>query len=63
MTLLGPNSVQKRPKISKTKMESNFQKVEKSKNVNPKINQKYKSEILVKMTNKEFPESHSTLGK
>ena len=63
MTLLGPNSVQKRPKISKTKMESNFQKVEKSKNVNPKINQKYKSEILVKITNKEFPESHSTLGK
>ena len=58
MTLLGPNSVQKRPKISKTKMESNFQKVEKSKNVNPKINQKYKSEILVKITNKEFPESH-----
>ena len=63
MTLLGPNSVQKRPKISKTKMESNFQKVEKSKNVNPKRNQKYKSEILVKITNKEFPESHSTLGK
>ena len=63
MTLLGPNSVQKRPKNSKTKMESNFQKVEKSKNVNPKINQKYKSEILVKITNKEFPESHSTLGK
>ena len=63
MTLLGPNSVQKRPKISKTKMESNFQKVEKSKNVNPKINQKYKSEILVKIANKKFPESHSTLGK
>ena len=58
MTLLGPNSVQKRPKISKTKMESNFQKVEKSKNVNPKINQKYESEILVKITNKELPESH-----
>ena len=58
MTLPGSNYAQKRLKISRTKIESKFQKIEKSKNKNPKINQKYKSEMLVKMANKEFPESH-----
>ena len=57
MTFQGPDSGQKRQKNSKTKFESKFQKIEKSKNLNQK-HTKYKPEVLVKMTNKEFPESH-----
>ena len=62
MTLPGPSSGQKRQKMSKTKIESKL-KNEKSKILNPKNKSKHKSEMLVKMTNKEFPESHPTLGK
>ena len=62
MTLPGPSSEQKRQKNAKHKLNPNL-KNEKSKIVPPPKKSKYKSEMLVKMTNKEFPESHPTLGK